>query len=166
MKLSGASHKKITETITKNPELATNLPNVLRTIMKKDVMSLASNNKLFKAANDYLKETGKKIDHTLRSVSYKAPQETFPTKSSMSFAVQNRLEKLKSKLNLVDDAGKPRPGTGIADDIKLIDKEIKEWSKNNLDDTYYDASALNKEKQVYNKELTTNEEGMFLLEKK
>ena len=149
MKLSGASHKKITETITKNPELAANLPNVLKNIMKKDVMSLASNNKLFKAANDYLKETCKKIDHTLRSVSYKAPLETFPTKSSMSFAVQNRLEKLKSKLNLVDDAGKPRPGTGIADDIKLIDKEIKEWSKNNLDDTFYDASALNKEKQVY-----------------
>ena len=166
MKLSGASHKKISETITKNPELAANLPNVLKDIMKKDLKSLVSNNKLFDSVTNYVKQTGKKIDHTLRSISYKAPLESFPTKSSMSFAVQNRLEKLKSKLNLVDDAGKPRPGTGISDDIKLIDKEIKEWSKHNLDDTYYDASALNKEKQVYQQRANYERRGEIPLREK
>jgi len=166
MKLSGATHKKISETIAKNPELAANLPKVLKDIMKKDLTSLASNSKLFDAANDFLERTGKKIDHTLRGISFKAPLESFPTKSSMSFAVQNRLEKLKSKLNLVDDAGNPRPGTGISDDIKLINKEIKEWSEHNLDDTYYDASALNKEKQVYQQRANYERKGDVPLREK
>jgi len=149
MKLSGATHKKISEIISKNPELAANLPKVLKDIMKKDLMSLTSNRRLFDAANDYLERTGKKIGQTLDDISASAPPEIFPTKSSMSFAIQNRLEKLKKNLNLIDDVGKPRIGTGIADDIKVIDKEIRAWSKNNLDDSVYDASALNKEKQVY-----------------
>ena len=149
MKLSGATHKKISETITRNPELAANLPKVLKDIMKKDLTSLVSNNKLFDATTKYVQKVGKKIGDTLQDISFKAPLEIFPTKSSVSFAIQKRLEKLKSTLNLVDDAGKPRIGTGIQNDIKIIDKEIKAWSKNNLDDTIYDASALNKEKEIY-----------------